>query len=86
MESVKGYRLCYSSLFEPVFQRIVNHASFQALEYLTCVGSATQFVGFVADGECCFRLGFLCSDIQTIALVGSNGKIFPLKIENIANA
>ena len=40
-KSVEGYRLRYSCLFEPVLQRIVNHAPFQALEYFACAGRTT---------------------------------------------
>lgn len=83
---MKGYRFRYSYLFEPVFQWVVNHTLLQAFENLTSIWRTAQLVGFVADRECRFRLGFLCSDTQAIALVGSDGEVFPLKIENIANA
>ena len=83
---VEGDGLGYSCLFEPVLQWVVNHASLQAFEHLASSGRSAKFVGFIADGERCLRLRFLCSDTQTITLVGCKGEVLPLEILNVADA
>lgn len=37
-KAVEGYRFRYPCLFEPAFQRIINHTPFQLLEYFACSG------------------------------------------------
>lgn len=67
---------------------VTNFLSFMDYQILPDKGriSAAQAKAKAkAEQECCFRLGFLGSDTQAIALVGSDGKVFPLKIENIAD-
>ena len=85
-EPVEGDGLGYSSFFDPVFQRVVNHAPFQSLEHLACSGRSAKFVGFIADGERCLRLRLLCSDTQAITVVGSEVKVLPLEVLNITDA
>ena len=65
---------------------MLRHAPLQTFEYFSRVGCAAQFVCFITDGESCFRLCFLCTDTEAIALVGSDFKIFPLQFQNVTDA
>ena len=65
---------------------MLRHAPLQTFEYFSRAGCAAQFVCFVTDGKCCFRLCLLCTDAETIALVGCNFEIFPLQFQNVADA
>lgn len=65
---------------------MLRHAPLQTFEYSSRAGCAAQFVCFVTDGERCFRLRFLCTDAQAIALVGCNLEIFPLQFQNVTDA
>lgn len=51
--------------FNPVFQRLACHASFQTFEYLAACALAHKFYGFITQRQLDRRFRFLNSDDDT---------------------
>ena len=85
-ESVEGDFLLDSGIFEPFLEWFTRMCSTQSFEYHAAAGLAAIRQGFVAQRQCCLRLGLLGADPHTVAAVGGHFDVLPTELQNIADA
>lgn len=83
-ETVKGEFLLDASCLNPFLEWLLCHRATETFEDKSFASLAAVFECFVADGECGFRISFLCAESYAIAAIRATLDVFPAQLQQVA--